>query len=46
MIAGIVADVTGDYRAGFTILALLARIGSIFFLLARRPSRPLRAPAG
>ena len=46
MIAGIMADATGDYRAGFTILALLAGIGSFFFLLARRPSRPLRAPAG
>jgi sugar phosphate permease len=44
MIAGITADATGDYRAGFTILALLAGIGSFFFLLARRPSRPLRAP--
>ena len=46
MIAGIMADATGDYRAGFTILALLAGIGSFFFLLARRPSRPLRAPGG
>src|SRR3989441_704830 len=44
MIAGITADATGDYRAGFTILALLAGTGSFFFLLARRPSRPLRAP--
>src|SRR3989441_388305 len=46
MIAGITADATGDYRAGFTILALLAGTGSFFFLLARRPSRPLRAPGG
>src|SRR6267378_2673537 len=46
MIAGIMADATGDYRAGFTILALLAGIGSFFFLFARRPSRPRRAPAG
>src|ERR1700694_602081 len=46
MIAGIMADVTGDYRWGFTILALLAGIGSFFFLFARRPSRPLRSPAG
>src|SRR5216683_3319330 len=46
MIAGVMADATGDYRAGFTILALLAGIGSFFFLLARRPSRPRRAPAG
>ena len=43
MIAGIFADATGNYRAGFTILALLAGLGSLFFVLARRPARPLRA---
>jgi hypothetical protein len=43
MIAGIMADWTGNYRAGFTTLALLAALGSFFFLLARRPQRPLRA---
>jgi sugar phosphate permease len=42
MIAGIMADATGNYRAGFTILALLAGLGSLFFVLARRPSRPLK----
>jgi len=42
MIAGILADATGNYRAGFTILALLAGLGSLFFVLARRPARPLR----
>jgi MFS family permease len=42
MIAGIMADMTGNYRAGFTTLALLAALGSIFFLLARRPERPRR----
>ena len=41
MIAGILADMTGNYRAGFTTLALLAGLGSMFFLLARRPARPL-----
>jgi sugar phosphate permease len=40
MIAGILADLTGDYRAGFTTLALLAGLGSVFFLTARRPKRP------
>ena len=40
MIAGIMADMTGNYRAGFTTLALLAGLGSVFFLLARRPARP------
>jgi sugar phosphate permease len=43
MIAGIMADLTGNYRAGFTVLALLAGLGSAFFLLARRPPRPLQA---
>jgi len=42
MIAGILADITGNYRAGFTVLALLAGLGSAFFLLARRPARPMR----
>jgi sugar phosphate permease len=40
MIAGILADMTGNYRAGFTVLALLAGLGSVFFLLAKRPVRP------
>jgi sugar phosphate permease len=40
MIAGFLADVTGNYRAGFTVLALLAGLGSAFFLLARKPARP------
>jgi MFS-type transporter involved in bile tolerance (Atg22 family) len=45
MIAGVLADLTGDYRLGFTILALLSGIGSLFFLLAKRPERPARAAA-
>lgn len=40
MIAGILADLTGNYRAGFTVVALLAGIGSVFFLLAKRPRLP------
>jgi sugar phosphate permease len=43
MIAGILADMTGNYRAGFTTLALLAGLGSVFFLLAKRPAPPLRS---
>ena len=42
MIAGIFADLTGNYRTGFTILALMAGLGSLFFVLARKPKRPLR----
>lgn len=40
MIAGMLADATGNYRAGFTVVALLAGLGSVFFLLAKRPERP------
>ncbi len=43
MIAGILADITGNYRAGFTILALLAGLGSLFFVLAKRPRLPAAA---
>ncbi len=38
LIAGLLADLTGNYRAGFTVIAGLAAMGSLFFLLARRPS--------
>ena len=41
MIAGILADATGNYRAGFTILGVLAGIGSLFFFFARKPEFPL-----
>jgi sugar phosphate permease len=41
LLAGILADVSGDYRLGFTVLALLAGVGSFFFVLARRPARPV-----
>ena len=37
IIAGVFADWTGNYRAGFTVLALLAGSGSLFFLLAKQP---------
>ena len=37
MVAGVLADLTGNYRAGFTVLALLAGLGSLFFLLAKKP---------
>src|ERR671915_1602697 len=41
LIPGIFADLTGDYRVGFTILAVLAGLGSGFFLLAKKPERPV-----
>jgi MFS family permease len=40
LVAGIMADATGDYTAGFTILAVLSGFGSAFFIFARRPSLP------
>lgn len=38
LVAGGFADLTGSYRAGFTLLALLAGSGSVLFLLARKPA--------
>ena len=40
IIPGIFADLTGDYRLGFTIIAILAGLGSGFFVLAKKPARP------
>jgi MFS family permease len=40
LIAGYLADTTGSYRDGFTILAVMAGAGSIFFILATKPPRP------
>lgn len=37
IVAGLFADWTGNYRMGFTILAVLSGLGSLFFLMARRP---------
>ena len=38
MIAGLLADATGYYLAGFTLLAEMVGAGSLFFLLARKPT--------
>lgn len=40
LFAGVLADATGNYRTGFTILALLAGLGSLLFVFATPPSRP------
>ncbi len=40
LVAGILADQTGSYTAGFRVLAVLAGLGSFFFVLARRPAPP------
>lgn len=44
LIAGVMADQTGTYTAGFTLLAALAGVGSIFFILLRPPQRPPDVP--
>ena len=38
--AGWMADVRGDYQMGFVILAAMTGAGTVFFLAAKRPSRP------
>jgi sugar phosphate permease len=43
MVAGFFADLTGNYRMGFTILALMACAGSGLFLLAKPPRLPSTA---
>ena len=40
LIAGGFADATGSYRIGFTLLALLAGVGSLFFYWAKPPESP------
>ena len=45
LVAGTLADVTGSYRLGFTILALAAGAGLVFFVAASPPEPPRRAVA-
>jgi hypothetical protein len=40
LVAGFFADLTGNYRLGFTMLALTACAGSVLFLLAKPPQLP------
>ncbi|HUG14530.1 MAG TPA: hypothetical protein VMM78_05860 [Thermomicrobiales bacterium] len=40
IIAGAMADYFGNYQWGFTVLAALAGCGSIFFILATKPTPP------
>ncbi len=44
IVAGLLADRTGDYRAGFTVLAVGALLGSWFFMAATKPAPPPRSP--
>lgn len=45
LIAGYMYDRTGNYRLGFDILAGIALAGSVFFVLARKPTPPSRVRA-
>jgi MFS family permease len=42
LVAGILADETGSYRLGFTILGVIAGLGSLFFAFATKPVQPLQ----
>ena len=42
VLAGVLYDVTGSYEAGFTLIAMLAAAGSVFFVLSVRPALPRR----
>jgi MFS family permease len=44
LIAGILADRLGNYQLGFTILAIMAGIGSVFFIFAAKPPPPIPEP--
>ena len=40
MVAGVLADLTGNYQMGFSLLALLSALGSLCFMMATKPSKP------
>lgn len=40
LLAGILGDATGNYRLGFTVLALIAACGSVVFWFAKKPPMP------
>lgn len=42
LIAGYFKDRYGNYEVGFTVLAVLALAGSVFFMLAKKPEPPAR----
>jgi sugar phosphate permease len=42
IIAGQIADRTGDYRLAFQIMAATALAGAVFFFLAKKPEPPVR----
>jgi sugar phosphate permease len=40
IVAGVLADRFGNYQIGFTVLAVAAAMGSLFFVFATRPTLP------
>ena len=42
IMAGQIADRTGDYRTAFQIMAVIAIVGAVFFALSRKPDPPAR----
>lgn len=42
LFAGIMSDAFGNYKVGFNIIAILAGLGSIFFILSTPPKLPNR----
>lgn len=43
VVAGMSYDMTGSYRTGFLALAAMSGLGSLFFVMARKPALPLAA---
>ena len=39
LIAGLISDWRGDYKIAFTVIALIALLGSIFFWLSKPPTK-------
>jgi MFS family permease len=46
LVAGVLADRTGSYVPGFSVLAALAAAGSVAFVMARRPAMHRKARTG
>jgi sugar phosphate permease len=40
LVAGVLADVTGDYKTGFTVLSIMVGLGSLLFMFAKKPKHP------
>ena len=40
LVAGVLADVTGDYKTGFTVLSIMVGLGSPLFIFAKKPKHP------